>query len=244
MSVRLAPENVVQLVRVARCRVCTSDHRRDVERLVLDGVHPAKVIEQLADGCLNPRNVVEHVRRGHLGVDHAAVRAHIAARTLQIDAAIRRAATEGRIEEVDRALFDLAAGHLRLRRGELTVTLDQALRAMKLLSQLDSVEHRVQAVRSAAQALDRERLRSLLAVFDIVEATTDETTFGRILNKIMLSDAAHTLLMTPLLTHLRDHPAREVARSGTPIAQRRRREVRTDGVGGRRGNADGRTDAA
>src|SRR5579859_3258255 len=62
------------LTRSARCHTCRSPHRRRVEVALVGGASCSEAVQDLPDDAgLTSRNVREHLRRGHLPVEHEVV---------------------------------------------------------------------------------------------------------------------------------------------------------------------------
>jgi hypothetical protein len=62
------------LVASPRCRTCRSPQRREIEKLVVGGSSFAEASRSYAAAGLSTRNVREHIRRGHLPIEHEVVK--------------------------------------------------------------------------------------------------------------------------------------------------------------------------
>jgi hypothetical protein len=153
--------------RVAQCRTCTSPHRRDIERMILDGVSYNNIVREIGS---RP----EPDRWPHPLV--SSVRTHVANGHMPIGPTMERALIERRSQEIGRdleghqeSLIDYAAaneliiqrGMARVFRGELKPTMTDLMKAI-------SVQHTIH--QATEEGVDADTWQdALLAYMEVAQ---------------------------------------------------------------------------
>ena len=171
-------------VRIGQCRTCSSPHRAAVERGILQFRTTAAILEELPpDAGLTVRHLVEHVRRRHVPIDQQELQRFIAYRTAEVEDSIRGLSTEVAKRQIDNALLTLAAGQLRMRRGELEIRGRDVLRAMQVMERHEQTEEKVRAVEANSDWRDRSRLWDIEALFLLIGEVAGEEVMGRVIQR-------------------------------------------------------------
>jgi hypothetical protein len=123
--------------RSARCHTCRSPHRRTVEIRLVGGASCSEAVQGLPDDArLTSRNVREHLKRGHLPIEHEVVARLIEQekkeRTRQVEAGVAV-----RVQSLAMASTIIELVTARLLAGELDVTFRDGIRAAQLLMRYD-----------------------------------------------------------------------------------------------------------
>jgi hypothetical protein len=154
----------------ARCHTCRSRHRARIERLLLQGQPPTAIVrEHLPKNAgLKPANIAEHYRRGHVAAED-----EIARRILdeQAEARAARIDEDATIVITERRLAEsiLEAAWERMRSGELTPTMPEAIAAARVLAKRDPVVLEERSWRNAANESQSAILRLLDVFYDLVD---------------------------------------------------------------------------
>lgn len=156
------------LTRSARCHTCRSPHRRTVEVALVGGASCSEAVQDLPDDAgLTSRNVREHLRRGHLPVEHEVV-----ARLVEQEAQRRARQIEDGVSVRTQALalasttIDLVTA--KLVAGELEPTIADGIKMAKLLIHYEQAVRQDQNKRLAEQL--RQSGKAMTAVLALAKA--------------------------------------------------------------------------
>jgi hypothetical protein len=121
------------LVSQPNCKTCGSEHRQVIERALVAGRPPKAILKDLPVGhCLSARNLLDHLRRGHLPIRAVAVE-----RMRETDAMDNgRVLHDGAVVlDETRAFLRLVVGRTvhRMMLGEIEPTVADGARAAKTL---------------------------------------------------------------------------------------------------------------
>lgn len=161
------------VVSVEQCHTCQSPKRRMIERLLIDGLSPARIAAKLPEEHkVSAQSIRRHLRRNHLPVDHKLVvrrqevRAEQRWEEVGIDATVFRA-TEAEVSEfVHRVVVE------RLKRGELELTAETLLKTCKFDWEVERVglaDEREAAVLRQRLAEDFHNFRLVLELLGDLE---------------------------------------------------------------------------
>ena len=134
-SVRLGGRDYPQ-VAVQTCRVCSHPARARCESLLVEGRSPATIATIIKDGPpLTSRNLTEHLRNGHLPVQHEAVTRlrdqHAEERGQALEDGVARLVTS-----LSFATRVMDAVDTRLARGQVEVTVADGIKAAALVERM------------------------------------------------------------------------------------------------------------
>lgn len=163
--------------------------------MVVDGIPPGEIISRLPDdSTLNVRNIREHLRRGHLPLDHETVREVIAAgrqgpiTELVMDATVRVAADQHIAQLI------LARVFIAVANDEIEYTVRDGMRAARYLLDREKHEASVREHRRQVAAIEGSRAACVARVIEIAGEVGDE-----LFMRALIARASNDPLVGPLL---------------------------------------------
>jgi hypothetical protein len=134
------------LVASPRCRTCRSPQRREIEELVVGGSSFAEASRSYSAAGLSARNVREHIRRGHLPIEHEVVR-RLVEQEVKEHIALVESGVSAKLAVIVLAQTTIRSVNERLMSGELEPTISEGIRMASLLASYDRAvwkEHRTE----------------------------------------------------------------------------------------------------
>lgn len=128
--------------RIPQCRTCTSEYRREIEQMILDGVSYQKIVDVIADRPVGRwphpmfSSVRNHVRQNHMPIGPTMERALIERRSQQIGRDIEGSA-ESLIDYQTANELIIQRGMARFMRGELKPSMSDLANAIRTQHTID-----------------------------------------------------------------------------------------------------------
>jgi hypothetical protein len=123
----------------SRCRLCNSDRRLEVERLICQGRSYKAIITDLdLEGVLTDRNLREHMINRHLPVQAAAAR-HVAREQGEIVAEVIQPMIQGVAAHLSFAHSVVDRVRARMESGDAEPTLRDGIAAARFIAEVESV---------------------------------------------------------------------------------------------------------
>lgn len=124
------------LVASPRCRTCRSPQRREIEKLVIGGSSFAEASRSYSAAGLSARNVREHIRRGHLPIEHEVVK-RLVEQQVKEHIALVESGVSAKLGTIALAHTIIRSVSERLMSGELVPTISEGVRMASLLAGYD-----------------------------------------------------------------------------------------------------------
>lgn len=170
--------------RVSQCRTCTSPHRRDIERMILEGISYNMISQEINGREASGRwphpvasSIKNHVANNHMPIGPTTERALIERRSQEIGRDLENA-QESLIDYKSANEMIIQRGMARMVRGELNPTMSDLLRAI-------SHQHAMQQV--ADDGVDsktwEEALMAYMEVTQLFVPPERQQAFGQALSK-------------------------------------------------------------
>ena len=179
------------VVRSPRCRTCRSAHRLTVEVAVVGGASASEAVQHLPeDARLTARNVREHLRRGHLPVEHEVVARMIEQEARARADLIETGATD-RCQALAMATVVVEMVTAGLMEGELEPTIRDGIQMARLLVRHD------EAVRQDRRLIDQRR-REDQKMVEQLHRSGEALTAVLVLVKRLMAPAAWSALLVAM----------------------------------------------